>query len=289
MKRTNIKTNIVALLLGLVTSQTSDAFHLDVSVWVANGQVQSGFCLDASLGCDTLSVATALGLPNNQLPVDKDNGRSIFLTDFGDLAGGAYSTDDPGFQALPGWLPSNQLLQYRAIEPLQYWDPNNQTWGFDAPGNPQIRLFGGLSAQTIISTDTSHCGGLLICIPRQVQQTVYNQGSTVFTEQGVAGANSLIIDNIGANGSLHSHLDWFLEQNNGTPGGAAGAYLVALAMTTSGYQDSSPFYILFNNGLTAPDLVKAINARTQVEPVPLPGAQLLMASALAMFGWQRRK
>lgn len=289
MKRSYIKMNWIVLLLGLVATQAAEAFHLDVSVWAENGSIQTGFCRDVSLGCDTLPVTKPLGLPNNQLPVDKNNGRNIFLTDFGDLPGGAYSTDDPGFQALSGWLPSNQLLKYKASESLQYWDPNSQTWGTNAPGNPQIRLFGGLDAQTVLSTDTSHCAGLLICIPKQTTTTVYNQGSTVFSEQGVSGATSLIIDNTAADGSLHAHLDWFLEQSDGTPGGASGAYLVILEITATGYLDSSPFSILFNNGLSSPDLLAAINARTQLQPVPLPGAHLLMVSAMGMLGWQRRK
>lgn len=288
------KFRLIWLVFGLSLANSAAAFHLDISVWMENGAINTGFCRDTALGCDTLPVMTELGLPADQLPTDYADGRKMFLTDFGDLPGGAYSTDDPGFQALSGWLPGDTLLQYRALESLQYWDPTQQAWTADIPDSTQIRLFGGLSAETVISTDTSHCGGLLICIPKSVEETVYNEASTTFSEQGVGGAQSLIIDNTTSDGALHAHLDWFLEQNDGTEGAANGAYLVAMQVIADGYQDSVPFYILFNNGLSVADLTTAIQARTlpiqfQPAPVPLPPAFALFLAALFGLSWQRRR
>lgn len=133
-----------------------------------------------------------------------------------------------------GRLPANLLLRYQGLGSLRYWNPALEQWQSQTPNDERIRLFGGLDLQTVVSTDRSHCGGLLICIPRTVTSTVATEGSTLFTDSGVQGALSLIVDNTAANGSLHAHLDWFLELPGGQRSGAAGAYLLELRLTADG-------------------------------------------------------
>lgn len=280
---------LVLFFFGLLVSKSAFAIHLDVGVWMDNNKLHGGFCPDASLGCDSLSALSRLGLSADQLPVDGSNGREIFLSDFGDLAGGTDSTDDPGFQGLAGWLPSNTLLKYRAVDALQTWRADSQSWHVSPSGGPQIRLFGGLSTETVLSTDTSHCNGLLICIPKEISETVYNEGSTVFTGQGISAAASLIIDNTSADGALHAHLDWYLE-NIGDVGDAA--YLLALQLISDGYQDSDPFYILFNHGLSEENLAKAVQMRMTPDAlatVPVPAALPLFMMAIAGVGFFQRR
>jgi len=288
LKKHFFKTGYLFLLLfGLVASKPATAFHLDVGVWMESNKLHSGFCRNADLGCDSLSALSRLGLSAHQLPTDSNNDRKIFLTDFGDLAGGENSTDDPGFQGLSGWLPSNILVKYRAVDALQKWHSESLGWHDAEPGGVQIRLFGGLNAETVLSTDTSHCNGLLLCIPKEISQTVYNEASTVFTGQGIEAAPSLIIDNTTENGALHAHLDWFLENGSNTD---EAVYLLAMQLISDGYEDSDPFYVLFNHGLSEVDLAKAIQMRMtpSVASVPIPATLPLFVTAIAAAGFFQR-
>ena len=245
---------MIPRLMLLITSWclgigSASALHIDVVVGASGGKLTTGFCANGAQGCDALPVLQQLGLPAGTVPRDLVTGRQIFVTDFGDFAGGLFAVDDPGFYAGPGVLPGNLLLRYNAVGSLLYWNPAEALWKNSTPGGERVRLFGGLDFQTVISTDTSHCKGLLICVPRDVSTTVAVQGSTTFTSTGIQGANSLIVGNTAGNGSLHSHLDWFIELPSGQRGGAVGAYMLSLQMTANGFQSSDPFMIMFNRGL----------------------------------------
>ncbi len=261
------------------------ALHIDVVVGASAGKLTTGFCANGAQGCDALPVLQQLGLPAGTVPRDLATGRQIFVTDFGDFAGGPFAVDDPGFFAGAGTLPANLLIRYNAIGSLLYWSPNEELWKNSTPAGERIRLFGGLDLQTVISTDTSHCKGLLICVPRSVTSTVSVQGSTIFTGGGVLGASSLIVGNTSANGSLHSHLDWFLELPSGQRTGAQGAYMVTLQMSASGFQASDPFMIMFNRGLDDLSFGRALASRV-LPPPPPPSNWLFNGNATA--GTDRR-
>lgn len=280
----------------------ASALHIDVNVGLSAGKLQIGFCGNTTTACDVLPVLTALGLSGATLPVDHATGKPIFVTDFGDFAGGPFAVDSPGFFSRAGRLPGNLLLNYQALGSLRYWDPDQDKWLNTTPRDERIRLFGGLDATTVLSTDTSHCGGLLVCIPREIRSTVYEEGSTLFTDTGITGARSLIVGRTAANGSLHVHLDWFVERPNGTRGGTAGAYLLELRMTAAGYTASDPFLIMFKRGISDAEFGRALAARIfapanvvtdpgnggtgtggNVDPVPLPPGWGLLLSA-AMLG-----
>lgn len=269
----------VLLLLALcLPGGVARALHIDVVVGASAGKLTTGFCANGAQGCDALPVLQQLGLPAGTVPRDLATGRQIFVTDFGDFAGGAFAVDDPGFFAGAGTLPGNLLVRYNAIGSLLYWSPNEELWKNSTPAGERVRLFGGLDLRTVISTDTSHCKGLLICVPRSVTSTVAVEGSTIFTTGGVLGASSLIVGNTAANGSLHSHLDWFIELPDGQRGGAVGAYMVSLQMSASGYQMSDPFMIMFNRGLDDLAFGRALASRV-LPPPPPPSNWILTGSA----------
>lgn len=289
----NMKLTSLALALW-AWSGAASALHIDVVVGASGGKLTTGFCASGAPGCDALPVLQQLGLPAGTLARDLTTDRAIYVTDFGDFDGGPFAVDDPGFFAGAGALPGNLLLRYQARGSLAYWNPTLEQWQSSTPNDERIRLFGGLDMQTVVTTDRSHCAGLLICIPRQVTSTVAVEGSTLFTDTGIQGASSLIVDNTAANGSLHAHLDWFIELPGGQRGGAAGAYLLELQLTANGFQPSDPFFVMFNRGLDNLAFGKALGSMIlpppAPEPVPLPGAAGLLGAAFALLlGRTRRR
>lgn len=257
---------LVSILILLISSQLSApaaaqslSFHLDIAVRATNGRLEASFCGDPALGCETPPVLELLGLDPSQLPIDAASGHVIFITDFADLDGGQYSTDDPGFQGLAGWLPPDFFLYYEASGSLSYWNPVTQQW-LQPTDDTRIRLFGGVPPD-LVSTDPVVCGGAPFCFPNG-----FENGSTLFTGGGVQGP-SMIIDRTSSEGALHAHLDWFMEhppatpQGNPVPGGAVGAYMVTMRLTGAGLTPSNNIKIMFNNGLTVEQFAQAIQAR----------------------------
>lgn len=266
--RRNVRSRAWLLLsLALLgASGSAQALHIDVVVGHSAGQLTTAFCAAGAQGCDSLPALQQLGLPLGVLPLDGVGGRQIFVTDFSDFDGGPFAVDDPGFFAGAGSLPGNLLLSYAASGSLRYFDAAAGDWLEATPNGERIRLFGGLATEII--ADTSHCGGLLICIPQDIVNFV--EGSTVFTSSGIQGASTLIVDNTRPDGTLHAHLDWFMEKADGTRGGAVGAYVLELRMTAPGFADSDPFLVLFNRGLGNGDFGLALDALMAVPPPPPP-------------------
>jgi autotransporter-associated beta strand protein len=247
--------------IGLLSSLSAQALHIDVAVSVVNGRLTTDFCLPGTDGCDRLAVLDALGFSGTTLPIDQLSGQQIFVSDFGDFAGGPFRVDDPGFISGVGALPANMLLRYQAVGSLQYWDPAAGRWGSTVPGDARIRLAGGLSESTVISTDPAICGTLPFCtVPGG-----FEESSTLFTASGIAGEPLLIIDSTDATGQLHTHLDFQIEGPTGALGGAAGAYLVELLLQADGLQNSVPFFFMFNRGLTNDAFGQALAARILLE------------------------
>ncbi len=252
---------IVTIALGLGAG-TATAFHLDIVVGESGGRLQASFCPPGDAGCDSVPALSALGLPAGQLPVHGATGTPIFVTDFGDFAGGPFATDDPGFFADPGTLPPDVLLRYEITEPLRFWDAATGNWTEQTPADERIRLAGGIAV-----VPNGSCG-LLIC---------FEPGSTVITDSGVEGEVSLVIDQTGANGSLHTHLDWFIERPDGSRGGSTGAYTLELLIAGDGYASSAPLMLLFNRGLGDAAFGDALLGLVNAAPPPPPGPGALVA------------
>lgn len=269
------------LFATLLASQQTIAQHLDIEVWGQGNALFAGFCrTTAAVGCDLDGLADALGLPDDTLPpIEAATDKRIFPVDFGDLAGGDFSTRNPGFQSVRNVLLPNELLSYRALGKLKYWDPATSTWG-DAPPNIHVRLFGGLEASAEIRSDFSRCSGQLLCFSENI---LGFDGSTIFSGDGIHGSQELVVDITDSNGILHTHLSFFLENQSGEAGGPEGAYLIELQLISNArHFPTDPFLILFNAGIDPGEFGAALSALTgkaasnerpqqPVVPVSIPG------------------
>lgn len=271
---------INVLALEWLSLRPAVAVHLDIEVWGQGNALFAGYCRTPGIvGCDLDGLAEALGLPANSVPVETATGKFIFPADFQDLTGGPFRTRNPGFQSIQNALLPNELLGYRALGKLKYWDPALSSWR-DAPPEVQIRLFGGLEASSEVLRDYSQCAGQLICLS---EGSFGADGSTVFSGTGILGSPELVVDITNANGILHTHLSFFLENQSGQPGGPAGAYLIEMQLLSNArFFPSEPFLILFNAGLEPAQFAAALTTLIgepgggdplpqPVRPVSIPG------------------
>ena len=131
------------LIIALLAGRQVYAQHLDIEVWGEGNALFTGYCRTPGVvGCDLGRLTDVLHLPVGTLPIEAVTGKLIFLADFQDLPGGDFRTKNPGFQSIQHALLPNELLSYRAVGNLKYWDAGLGIWK-DAPPEVQISLFGG--------------------------------------------------------------------------------------------------------------------------------------------------
>jgi len=248
------------LITTLWTNQPVFAQHLDIEVWGQGNALFAGFCrTSGAVGCNLNGLTDTLGLPTGTLPVEATTNKLIFPVDFGDLAGGNFSTRNPGFQSIHNALLPNELLSYRALGRLKYWDPAVSAWR-DAPQHVQIRLFGGLEASIEVLSDYAQCAGQLLCFS---ENSFGIDGSTVFMGSGIQGNPELVVDITSTSGILHTHLSFFLESPDGETGGPSGAYLIEMQLISNArFFPSDPFLVLLNAGLESSEFGAALFALT---------------------------
>jgi hypothetical protein len=246
------------LIIALILNQAAFAQHLDVEVWGEGNALFAGYCRTPGvIGCDLGKLAQTLELPAGVLPKESTTGKLIFLANFRDLPGGDFRTKNPGFQSIQNGLLPNELVGYRALGALKYWDPALSSWG-NPPHGIQIALFGGLEASAEVLNDFSKCAGQLICFS---DGSFGIDGSTIFSAEGILGKPELVVDITNNNGILHTHLSFFLENQQGEIGGPVGAYLVEMQLISNArFFPSEPFLILFNAGLDETALAAALIA-----------------------------
>lgn len=175
-------------------------------------------------------------------------GYAIFEGDLGDLAGGLYSTDDPGYDSEVGSLGVGSQINYTALGTLSFW--NGTTWSSAAvPAGVSLRINGNLGEETF------------------------------WTSTGITGDASGLIGQAGSNGKLHEHLDMTAVGSGRT---AVGAYLIQLQLTGDGYGASTPFYLALNRGLSVAGFETAVHALTS--PVPEPSSWMLLLAGLGAVG-----
>jgi iron complex outermembrane receptor protein len=239
------------------TASRAQSLHFDIEVFTPGGPV-----LGSPLGVRFFGDQNLLiqGKP----PVDAATGRSIWPANFRDFPGGPYSTDDPGFQSFAGVLLRGERLFYRPLESLLYWTPQSQNWSAAAPGT-SVRIEGTVPPEVAI-------GALVHNEPAAQLLYQYYSTPTSITGSGIVGPTTKLIDEASANGSFHTHLNWFLESTGGAGTQPVGAYLLGLQLfdPIGKYRDSAPFYVLFNNGLTTLDYQGAFLSRLDAPTVP-PG------------------
>ncbi|CCE24674.1 Kelch repeat-containing protein [Methylotuvimicrobium alcaliphilum] len=273
---------LLMVVLFVPSARGLASFHQDIEVSGQGSAIKAGFCSEVELGCDIVGVER-LGLPPNTVPTDFETGKDIYVTAFTHFVfSGQHSTDNPGFQSSVGSLLSNELVSYQSLGVLEFWNPAISAWSL-APDNVKIRLAGGLKVTEVAD---QNCG-LVFCPPKVTTETSF----TTYTASGVTGTPSLIVGQAAANGSFHSHLDWFLETSAGAGnGGPQGAYLVEMRLSSDKRETpSDSFYILFNNQLPAEQFQSAVSQRVlgfgselpQDPPAPEPEISAWKASELA--------
>jgi hypothetical protein len=185
------------------------------------------------------------------------NGRKLFEGDFRDFANGPFVTDDPGFDAAPDTFANGTQIWFRGVGNLGFW--NGSAW-VNAP-----------SPATVTVTDAF--GDL----------TTFS-GSGVLRPEGPVGQAV-------SGAELHEHLLFSLVPGAGSP---VGAYLLALQLTSrtpngtqpGQYDDSDPFYIALNAGLSFDAFEAAVAAVGAVGTtvIPVPGSLALLAGGLVSLG-----
>lgn len=249
----------IALLLFLApTAKAASIQHLDVEVWGEGNALFAGYCQTPGLAsCDLDGLLTQLGLREGDLPIEAATGKQIFVADFQDLSGGDFKTKNPGFRSVQNALLPNELISYRALGHLRYWNIAQSAW-VKAPEQVQIALYGGLEALDGVITDYTDCDGQLLCFDPDNFNT---ESNTIFSGAGISGSRELVVDLTNQSGILHTHLSFFLENRQGETGGPTGAYLIEMQVLSNARATSSlPFLILFNAGLDVQQLSEALSA-----------------------------
>ncbi len=249
----------IACLFGFVSfTQAASVLHLDVEVWGDKDTLFAGYCQTPGVaGCDLDGLFAELGLPEDSLPLEAETGKLIFIADFQDFSGGDFKTQNPGFRSVQHALLPNELISYRALGHLRYWDSLQSAW-VRAPQTVQISLNGGLEALDGLVTDYTACSGQLLCFNVDNFNT---ESRTIFSGDGISGNPELVVDLTNESGILHTHLSFFLENRAGELGGPTGAFLIEMQLVSNAREISSlPFLILFNAGLENQQLSEALSA-----------------------------
>lgn len=183
---------------------------------------------------------------------------SLFEADFGDLAGGLYETDDPGYdvdEALGGFAPGN-WLRFEGIGSLKYW--GGSSWSSALPNGEEIRIEDALG------------------------------NFTVFDDTGVTNPIGVISD-VDSGGDVHTHIDMSIWDNTGNKGGTIGAYWISFVLYDTLPNDDNPvsqasdaLNLIFNRGLAEEDYETAVSA------VPVPAAIYFFISGMLGLGWMKK-
>jgi PEP-CTERM motif len=173
------------------------------------------------------------------------NGLAIFEANFGDLGGGPYETDDPGYDSAPGTFAAGTLVNYTAMGSLMFW--NSSQWVSSVPTSEFVRFEGNLGEETR------------------------------WTAGGVSGDASGLIGQAGADGVIHEHVDMSVARmGGGVP--AVGAYLIQMQLTSPSLTSSDSFYMVFNRGLSDDDFEMAVQALA----VPEASSWAMLAAGLGV-------
>ncbi len=166
---------------------------------------------------------------------------TLFTTDFGDLGGGPFATDDPGIEVniQKGAFTPGNWLRLQPVGQLLYWD--GEQWRETVPNGERIEITDTLDTAISFSTDG-------------VSETT-----------GVLGA-------IDSSGGLHEHLNFRILDASNTPNGSPGAYRIQLKLFESLPQSdtsvsiaASPIAIVLNRGLASESFTSAVSAAADLD------------------------
>lgn len=198
----------------------------------------------------------------------------VFGYDFGENTDDPFFTQDPGFNSASGsGLTAGSSLSFSLLGSLGYWNGTGGVSFSPVTTGETFALNFGAQTRTVAGSSTPQAG--------------------------------FAIQTIGAGGTVHRHLNAFLNGPDGNtlPAGAGswgagdgvqaanGVYLFAIQLSqdpAGGIAPSDPIYLAFNNGLTEElhdQAIEWINANL----VPEPGTLCLLAIAAGLgFGRRRR-
>jgi hypothetical protein len=236
------------VFVGLLMGSSAWAIHYDIELRTSAGPV-----VGSRITTDFFGELDLAG----RLPIDATTGHRIFPAYFSDLAGGPYLTANPGFQAFAGTFLKGEVLQFKALGKLQYWNPATGRWGL-APEGVELVLFGGIPEEIIV--------GYVQNPSQWTDQYNYYDRGTRFSRDGVTGPPTALIDDAKKDGSFHAHLDWKIVAKDGVP--TPGVYMVSLGLwstTLSGgqpkYTVSKPVSVMFERGVSETQMRAALDAR----------------------------
>ncbi|MCA9200119.1 MAG: hypothetical protein KDA87_21420, partial [Planctomycetales bacterium] len=188
-----------------------------------------------------------ISLVGNQFQTNQD----VYPANFPTFGIASQYSSNPGFSSesdVGGGIGANDQLAYNVLDNLWFWDGQQMA---DLPDEVQIRIQN---------------------IPSSVPDTI------VSNQTGRQDATfSPVTNRIGAasgSGEVHSHLNYFLEPNDGNFVPPAGVYGLLLQLVTerSEVEPSNPFVIAFNFGALPEEYDAAVAAFQQRLNSPtLPG------------------
>lgn len=168
-------------------------------------------------------------------------GRRVFSGEFD----GDFAVNNPGYNALAAGSPSMPA----GTQPL----PANTALSWDflamaiAPQKSNLFYWNGLESdgQPGITAGDVHFGALPL---PTYTLSLFDKTNTAYAVNG-AGSDAVggVIDDTAADGSLHRHRFYFLQDNdgNGATVPADGIYLFAMSMKMTGLATSKPIFMVF--------------------------------------------
>jgi hypothetical protein len=186
---------------------------------------------------------------------------NFFETDFGDLGGGPYATDEPGVDVnvAKGEFTPGNWLRFQPVGRLEFW--NGSEWTTDVPNGERVEVIDALGNPIVFGVD------------------------------GVSDIPAIIgeIDN---SGGLHTHLDFSVFDASNALGGSVGAYRIQLRLFESQPNSdvsvsiaTSPIAIVFNRGLEHEGFEKAASAAVDLnESAVLADNGILNLRRVKAFG-----
>ncbi|HYE21755.1 MAG TPA: PEP-CTERM sorting domain-containing protein [Tepidisphaeraceae bacterium] len=201
-------------------------------------------------------------------------GLRVFGFDFGEEAADPYFAADPGFNAPSGSLPPGSQLRFNVL-------------GTAASGLPANLAYWGGGAGPVTLTG----------VPSGEELRLNFGAQNATAGAGTGGVAGYAIGTVDGFGSIHRHLNSFLngsDGNNVAGDGvepAAGVYVLAVELTSGdgSVQGSLPIWLVFNNGLTERQhdrVIDYVNENLVPEPGTLAGGGL---AAAGLLGRRRRR
>lgn len=135
-----------------------------------------------------------------QFPVDAVTEKTIVPADFRDFPGGPHKTDDPGWVVKAGDLLGGEMLWFRAIGTLKFWDTNKQRWMNKTPNGERVHYAGNIPPEVILNGSP--------------EENAFYAAGTIWSDAGIEGPLEAPIEqavNITSGDTIHAHLDFCIE------------------------------------------------------------------------------